>query len=199
MPPRSFSNGAVPVSFIPVKLLFAVLLSLSVSAEGALAPREAARLSASDTASRLRQRPGKILLTLGLQEVRDKTPQTLIQLDVQVPMISTFSIGLQAMAPTRRKDLSHYLGGSAHWYPLAPHKGPWINAGVGRYSFRATSAQTGYIAGRLLAGWRWRPVDRSGSFGFAVGPELGKIGGRTVWSGVLRFDVGADIKPEAVL
>ncbi len=102
------------------------------------------------------------------------------------------------MAPTKRKDLSYYFGGSAHWYPLAPHKGPWINAGVGKYAFRTASAQPGYVAGRLLAGWRWHPTDRSGSFGFAVGPELGKVGGKTVWSGVLRFDVGADLRPEAL-
>lgn len=199
MPPRSFPNAVRAASLSQVKLLFAGILWMGLSASGASSPRAAATLSASETGVRLRNRPGKILLTLGLQELRDNSPQSLIQLDVQVPVVSTLSVGLQAMAPSRRKNLSYYLGGSAHWYPLSPHQGPWLNAGVGKYIFRATSAQTGYVAGRLLAGWRWRPVNQSGSFGFAVGPELAKVGGRTVWGGVLRFDVGADLRPEALL
>jgi len=161
-----------------------------------MTPRAAAKLSASETEGRAYRRPGRVLLTLGLHETRNSSPQSLIQMDLQYPVLSTFSIALQAMAPTKRKDLSYYVGGAFHWYQR-PNAGLWLQAGVGRYNFRKTSGIDAYTGMRALIGWRWRPVDHTGSFGFAVGPEMNQVAGQAAWGAAFRFDVGADFRPDS--
>ncbi len=180
----------------PVKSLLIASLLTCLSAHAALAPREAAKLSASETSARLRSGPGRVLISLGLHEIRNTEPQSLIQMDLQYPVLSTFSIALQAMAPTKRKDLSYYVGGALHWY-RRPNAGLWLQAGAGQFNFRKTSGIAGYTGMRAMVGWRWRPVDHTGSFGFAVGPEMNKVAGKSVWGAALRFDVGADFRPES--